>query len=85
MTPLIRHFERDTAPQNWSKYKKVVFKQDMVNMNLEGNWSLGTPLTGLGCAWSYYENFSAKFTNFLNQNITGQSILKTDHLRHLNF
>ena len=30
--------------------KKVVFKQDMVYMNLEGNWSLATPLTGLGCA-----------------------------------
>ena len=34
----------------------------MVYMNLEGNWSLGTPLTGLGCACSYCENFSAKFT-----------------------
>ena len=74
-----------TPPQNRSKYKKVVFKQDMVYMNLEGNWSLATPLTGLGCACSYYENFSAKFMNFLNQKITGQSILKTDHLRHLHF
>ena len=73
-----------TPPQNWSKYKKVVFKQDMVYM-MEGNWSLATPLTGLGCAWSYYENFSAKFMNFLNQKITGQSILKTDHLCHLHF
>ena len=36
-------------------------------MNLEGNWSLATPLTGLGCARSYYENFSAKFMNFLYQ------------------
>ena len=74
-----------TPLQNWSKYKKVVFKQDMVYMNLEGNWTLATPLTGLGCARSYYENFSAKFTNFLNQKITGQSILKTDHLCHLHF
>ena len=48
----------------------------MVYMNLEGNWSLATPLTGLDCAWSYYEIFLAQFTNFLNQKITGQYILK---------
>ena len=33
----------------------------MVYMNLEGNWSLATPLTGLGCA---------KFMNILNKKIT---------------
>ena len=59
--------------------------QDMDCMNLEDNWSLATPLTGLVCACSYYENFLAKLTNFLNQNITGHSILKTDHLCHLHF
>jgi len=52
-------------------------------MNLQGNWSLATPLIGLGCARTYYENFSAKFTNVLHKKITGQSILKTVHLCHL--
>ena len=65
-----------TPPQNWSKYKKVVFKQDMVYMNLEGNWSLATPLTGLGCARSYYENFSAKFMNFFIPTTPPQNWLK---------
>ena len=44
------NYTNATPLQNGSKYKKVVFKQDMVYMNLEGNWSLATPLTGLGCA-----------------------------------
>ena len=57
----------------------------MVYMNLEGDWSLGTPLTGLSCARSYYEKFSAKFRNFLNKKITGQSISKTDHLCHFHY
>ena len=74
-----------TPPQNWSKYNKSLFKEDMVYMNLENNWSLATPLTGLGCACSYYEIFSAKFMNFLNKKITGQSVLKNDHLCHLHF
>ena len=68
-----------------TKYNKNLFKEDMVYMNVEGNWSLAKPLKGLSCACSYYENFSAKFRNFLNEKITGQSILKTDHLCHLHF
>ena len=76
--------QRITPLQNWSKYNKSLFKEEMVYMNLEDNWSLATPLTGLGCACSYYEIFSAKFTNFFNKKITGL-ILKNDHLCHLHF
>ena len=62
-----------TPLQNWSKYNKGVFKQDMVYMNLEGNWSLATPLTGswlrLYLLWKFFGsmgpnlNFSALTPN----------------------
>ena len=55
----------------------------MVYMNLEGKWSLTTPLMGLGLACSCYEIFCQSSQLFLNKKITWQSILKTDHLIHL--
>ena len=52
-------------------------------MNLEGKWSLTTPLMGLGLARSCYEIFCQSLQLFLNKKITWQSILKTDHLNNL--
>ena len=52
-------------------------------MNLEGKWSLTTPLMGLGLARSCYEIFCQSSQLFLNKKITWQSILKTDHLNNL--
>ena len=53
-------------------------------MNMEGKWSLTTPLMGLGLACSYYKIFRQSLQLFLDKNITWRSILKTDHLIHLN-
>ena len=39
----------------------------MVYMNLEGKWSLTTPLMGLSHTRSYYEIFSPKFMTFFKQ------------------
>ena len=52
-------------------------------MNLEGKWSLTTPLMDLGLARSCYEIFCQSSQHFLNKKITWQSILKTDHLNNL--
>jgi len=69
---------------DWNTKKHIITKY-MVYMNLEGKWSLTTPLMGLGCAWSYYENFRRSSRLFLNKKITWRSILKTDYLCHLRF
>ena len=49
----------------------------MVYMNLEGKWSLTTPLMGLGLACSCYEIFCQSSQHFLNKKITWQSKLIT--------
>ena len=54
-------------------------------MNLEGKWSLTTPLTGLSWACSYYEIFRRCSRLFQIKKLTGQSIFKTDHHCHLDF
>ena len=48
-------------------------------MNLEGKWSLTTPLTSLSWACSYYEIFRRCSRLFQIKKLTGQSIFKTDH------
>ena len=48
----------------------------MVYMNLEGKWSLTTPLMGLGLARSYYENFCQSSQHLSNKKITGNPFQK---------
>ena len=71
-----------TPLQNWLKWNLCVFKKGMVYMNLEGRWSLTTPLMGLSHTRYYYEIFSPKFMTFFKQKDYLEIYLENIHPYH---